>query len=259
MSSTVSLPAHRFWPQSTHLLITEMTNDQCQIFLNDVLKEANKILNEEGWHVLFLEHVPSQPLVRGIDPKLNLLMGIRSNEGTEPIDIFDLKALDEQSLKPKELLIEELIAKVRQHLTAKKTQGIIFSKSGSKFDSRNLDKHHVAIDDKGYLTFNDRRVVFISDKGWSPLKAERLRSYTIVRLVEENDRVRIFDDYDFIRHNEKGMFIDFQLMKVPSEGLGPDQQDGKNYDGYYFRVQRDILSQPLKEKLIEEIHKFPDP
>lgn len=151
------------------------------------------------------------------------------------------------------------LAKVRQHLTAKKTQGVIFSNSGSKFDSRNLDKHLIGIDDKGYLTFNDRRVVFISDKGWTPLKAERLRSYTMMRFVEENDGVRIFDDYDFIRRNEKGMFIDSQLMKIPLEALGPDQQDAKHYDGYYFRVQRDILSPSLKERLIEEIHKFPNP
>ncbi len=256
----IELPAHRFWPlRGTPV---SKTTD-CQNFLDEILSKVNEVLNREDLHVQFLAHVPDQPSVTGIDPMRNLLLSLRSQGREEPIDILDLKALDEASLKPLELIVVEVIAKVYQHLSAKKTEGIIFSSSGSKFDLRKLKKGDAAIDDKGYLTIYGKRVVMSSqDEQVVPIKAERIRSYTIIRLIQdERFRIRICDDYDLIRLNEKGMYIDpagvhtFALEKIASAF----RDDAKDYNGKYLEVSRDRLTPSLKDKLLKKMLEFPSP
>jgi hypothetical protein len=261
---SIGLPAHRFWPLHGETQIKEGSSAvDYQIFLDNVLIKANEALGKEDLHVQFLAHVPNEPPVTGIDPMRNLLLSLRFKDREEPIDILDLKALDEASLKPLELIVEEVIAKVHQHLTAKKTEGIIFSSSGSKFDLRKLENCVVAIDDKGYLTIYGKRIVVSSrDEHIVPIKAERMRCYTIMRLIlDEEARIRIFDDYDFIRLNEKGMCIDstvvhtFALKQIASEF----REDAKDYDKVYFEVSRDRLTPSLKDKLFEKILEFSSP
>lgn len=261
MSATTALPAHRFWPQHTEISIDQMSYEKTDTFLKEVLKKANEALEKRGVEVVFLDHVPHQSSINGVDPKQNLLLGISSTERTEPIDILDLKALDEQSLKPVDLLAEEVIAKAEQHLAAKKTDGILCSSSGSKFDIRRIENHRVSIDSKGYLTIDEKRIYTMLDKSYMPIKAERLRSYTILRFVQENEkRIRVIDDYDFIRLNSKGMYFDLApKILSPNNVIEELKQDAKEYYNYYYEVERDVLTPSMKDKLLAEVIKFPAP
>src|SRR5579871_688771 len=261
MSATTALPAHRFWPQHTDILINQMSHEKTDLHLKEVLKKANEVLEKRGIEVVFLDHVPHQPSVKGVDPKLNLLLGISSTDRSEPIDILDLKALDEQSLKPVDLLAEEVLAKVEQHLAARKTDGILCSRSGSKLDTRRLENHRVSIDSKGYLTIDQKRIYAVLDEGCMPLKAERLRSYTILRFIQESEtKIRVIDDYDFIRPNAKGMYFNLTPRILPSSQVIEDlKKDAQEYFDTYFDVGRDVLTQPIKDNLLAEVIKFPAP
>jgi hypothetical protein len=253
------LPAHRFWPLHGEINISEMSFLRCSQMLSIILKRANVILEKEGSCVVFLQHVPQFPEVDGIDPHRNLLLGIKAIGKDEPIDILDLKALDETSLKSENLLVEEVVEKVRQHQAAKKTQGILFSSSGSKLDQRLLNGNPFAIDDKGYLRLNDKRLcVRLNDKESMPLKACQLRTYTIMRAALDGQCVQLFDEYDFVRLNKRTMFIDLTVVHQikPDDIASNCREDAANYDGSYHLLERGTSTPALNEKLAAMFHKL---
>ena len=157
----------------------------------------------------------------------------------ELIDIVYLQCATGDALKTFNQLGEEILKKVAQHLAAKKTAGICISASGSKFDTRGLTKNKVSIDSAGYLTVNGQRItVFLGEK-YIELLAERLRGYTILRFIEEEGAIRIFDEYDLMRADKKGMYID---LKGPSPV-----------------IKRDELTDKMKEHLREILGRIPRP
>ncbi len=252
------LDAHRYWPLHGDTKIESYS--KCKQLLDNALEKANKQLKDVK--VVFLNQLPETPNSEGIDPKRNVLLGIETSTGNEPIDIFDIKALDEQSLKPLNLLTEEIVTKVQQHLTAKKTQGILFSSLGAKFDLRQLKKHTVTIDDKGYLLIDSHRVfVKTQENKIRPLKAQSFHSYTILRFISFQEKIRIIDDYDFARTDQKGMFISTtESITFAKENILPEfQKDDKNYSNGYYALNRDQMTPSLMGNLYEEIKAFPPP
>lgn len=233
--------------------LIELTKNQHQQIFDEAIKLANKELEKENAVLFFKNQVPVDPVTTTIDFKRNILLGIKIGEQEEPIDIIDIKALDEVSIKPKDALAEEMIQKVRQHLLAKKTEGIAISSSGSKFDTRKLQNHTFEIDAQGYARIDDKRIVTPTQNGQWVLKAQSLRSYTILRLVEDDQKVRLFDDYDLVRQNNKGMFVEpakvnkFALSEI-EEGA---RKDAEIYEGGYLSLGRDEMTQDLKNRLTE--------
>lgn len=197
-------------------------------FMNETLVAVNDQLKERNLQLRF-----SDILSGG-----NYLLVLKEKDCPErPIDIIDPKALDETSLKSKEELVTEIINKIDQHLLAEKTEGIFISSSGSKFDVRNLKDHHFDIDPEGYIRIDGYRIcVNRGENRYIILKAEQLRSYTIHRLVKEGEGVRSFDDYDVVRLNGGGMFIDTtKTIKIDQEN--------------FFPLLRDSLTPELRDNL----------
>lgn len=69
-----------------------------------------------------------------------------------------------------------------------------------------------------------------------------LRSYTILRFIEEEGSIRIFDDYDLQRSDHKGMYVNLQEF----------------HDGMLV-LQRDVLTNSLKQRLQEILTAIPTP
>ena len=231
-------------------LSQQMIHDQFYEALEKVNLEVQKRCDVSA---IFIEHAPKEPASTYVDPTRNLLLGIAHEGASEPISILDLKALD-GSIKTVEDLVLEISFKVEQHLTAKKTAGILFSASGSKFDTRKLDeKWQAAIDQQGYFTINDNRLVYtVPDGRFLPIKADRLASYTQFRLVfEEPNKIRLFDDYDFIRPDHRGMLINVEKIHqiAVSQLVKGFEEDAKSYKGDYYLLERDTLTDPKKEHL----------
>jgi hypothetical protein len=200
----------RHWPESSELIIKNYSPKQCREYLDQVLLQANVALKVDQVEVVFMYHVPTVFVEGGgIDPSKNLMLGIRSNEGQEPIDILYLKALDGQSLKPQNLLVDEVVSKVKQHLAAKKTADILLTMSGSKLDKRFLDLYDISIDEEGYLWVDDTHVSMKNEF----FAADRLHSYTILRFFydEEEGKIMIVDEYDLVRQDKMAMAIDISV------------------------------------------------
>lgn len=202
-------------------------------------------------------------------PVHNLVLRMKHMGGEEPIDIFDLKALNEGFIKTCDDLKNEMVAKARQHIAAKQVSGILFSTSGSKFDVRRLDDSStLSIDVHGYLRFANQRLAVKSNDFFYPIKAANLRCYTILRLMQREDGViRLFDDYDLVRKNNRGAFIDPRKPYT----LGLDQiakssvtnatifEDAKSYQGQYLLFERDELTAPEKQELLQTLQQWPIP
>ncbi|MES2344895.1 MAG: hypothetical protein V4494_03030 [Chlamydiota bacterium] len=189
----------------------------------------------------------------------NYLLSIK----TRPIDIIDPKAVDEKSFKPEDRLAGEVVAKVKQHLLAEKTEGIFISSSGSKFDARQLRGHEFFIDEAGYLVLDDHRVcIATAENTFVVLKAEQFRSYTIHRLVNEDLNVRFFDDYDLVRiGSNKGMKINVsRAVSLAKEQIAlKNQADAETYQGQYFQLYRDEITGNLLYTLNDILRTFPAP
>jgi hypothetical protein len=216
----------------------------------EALKRANKELAAEGVVVLLKDPV---------DHTKNLTLWIQKDGVERPISIFDLKALDEVSLKSVEAMATEIVLKVKQHVTAEKTKGILISTSGSKFDGRRLENHELAIDVAGYITVDGNRLLHGGSKYVIP--AERWSSYTVIRFLEDGDLLWPFDDYDLARENEKGACIDLTTVKkLSAEELMERSREGAvGYHGSYFVCERPTLKPEDKQRLYTELCKFPVP
>jgi hypothetical protein len=238
--------------------ISELTEVQPYQILYDALLSANEQLKGENVSVLFKDHIPQQPVASGIDCSRNILLGIQKDGREELIDIVYMKSLDENFIKPVDVLAEEIVRKVKQHLLAKQAEGILFSASGSKFDPRKLTKNTFGIDQEGYIRVNNNRVAYLTGEGYRVIKAEVLRSYTITRLIEEGEIIRFFDDYDPVRRNNRGMFIDpTKLQQLVHTQLDEgSRKDAKNYDGGYVLIGRDELTIETKQRLQKILPSF---
>lgn len=170
--------------------------------------------------------------------------------------------MDEISIKSEEELASEIVLKVKQHLSAKKIDKMIFSTSGSKFDTRLLKNHDVSIDTADYLTVDNRRIAIETDnKEYWVLQASDFRSYTIGRLIDEGNKIRLFDDYDLCRENKKGMLIDASKVHhfAIEQLVERSRQAAKNYNGEYLLVERDVITKQTQERLYEILLTIPSP
>ncbi|MCI0381516.1 MAG: hypothetical protein L0207_00465 [Chlamydiae bacterium] len=226
--------------------------------LEVAIVHANYELKEQGVVVFFKEQVPEEK-TGSFDPKCNTLLGIKRATEEELIDIIDVKALDEKSIKPVENLKQEIVQKAKQHLFAKKTHGIFISGSGSKFDTRKLTKHTFAIDAKGYMTINDFLITFLINNKYLIIKAAQVRSYIIIRIVEEEgNKVRFVDEYDLVRRNSQGMVIQMGMTHQFTTDCFIEEyrEDAKAYNGVYLLLQRDKLTESAKKKLHKVLSTF---
>lgn len=209
---------------------------------HDALRYANQRLEKEGITVFLKHQVPQAPKSASIDPERNLLLGIEIDGVEEPIDIVHLKGPDQTVLKTDAALGTEIVKKVKQHLLAKKTASIFISGSGSKLDTRALKENRVSIDPEGYLNINDHRILALFGKEPTEFHADWLRSYSIMRFVEMDGVVRIFDEYDLLRADKKGMYV-----------------DPHKHHGSYLVIQRDQLSDAMKARLQKVLASIPAP
>ncbi len=203
---------------------------------------------------------PREPVEECVDPARNILLGVRTDTGEEPIDIVDLKGLDESTIKPADALAREIVLKVRQHLVAKKTEGIVISSSGTKFDPRFLGIHSFGIDGQGYLLIDRCRVLYGDESPFRVIKAEIFHTYTICRVIAEKGGIRLFDDYDLVRRNNLGMFVDTSSRTwVTSIALMEEfQADARAYEEHYVVLMRDELTPAKKESVIDCYRQFPE-
>ena len=241
-----------------------LKEEEAYYIVHQAIENANKLLDGNEVAVVFIQQLSPEPPERPklLDARYNMLLGIRMNGQEEPIDMIDLKALDEISIKSEDDLATEIVHKVKQHLAAKKMAEIIFSTSGSKFDTRLLKNHTVSIDEADYLTVDNHRIAIeTSNKEYWVLKAPNLRSYTIARLINEGDKVRIFDDYDLVRENKTGMLIDVsKVHNLAIEQLVErSRPSAESYSGEYVLVERDEITQHTAHRLYEILSKIPAP
>jgi hypothetical protein len=243
--------------------IETLKKEEAYDTVNQAIEISNKLLDAKV-SVVFIQQLSPQPpqTPKLLDTRYNMLLGIREGHHEEPIDMIDLKALDEISIKSVDELAEEIVHKVKQHLAAKKIVGIIFSTSGSKLDTRLLKNHTVSIDAADYLAVDHRRVVVETDnKEYCVLKAPTFRSYTIFRLINEGNKVRIFDDYDLFRENKKGILIDVsKVHNLTIEQLVErSRPSAETYKGGYFLLERDEITQPTTHRLYEILSEISPP
>ena len=231
--------------------------EEIQACFDEALALANEELEEAA--VFYVHQFPREPVKKCVDPDRNILLGVRTACGEEPIDIVDLKGLDETTIKPADALAREIVLKVKQHLLAKKTDGIIFSSTGTKFDPRFLGIHRFGMDEKGYLLIDNARVLYGNEKVFRVIKADVFHTYTICRVVAEGSGVRVFDDYDLVRENNRGMFVDCKSrMWVPPKNLLEEfREDATAYKRDYVQLKRDELTPELKGRIIALYRQFP--
>lgn len=219
------------------------------VLLKRAVAQANLLLGED------LVELDENALSEG-----NYLLFIKTEGKKRPIDIIDPKAVDEKSFKPEDRLAAEIVAKVKQHLLAEKTERIFISASGSKFDVRQLRGHEFFIDEAGYLVLDDHRVcIATAENTFVVLKAEQFRSYTIHRLINEDLNVRIFDDYDLVRlGSSKGMKINVsRAVSLAKEQIAlKNQADAETYQGQYFQLYRDEITGNLLYTLNDILRTF---
>ncbi|HEY2811045.1 MAG TPA: hypothetical protein VGJ00_06640 [Rhabdochlamydiaceae bacterium] len=200
------------------------SNEQIHLCFYHALNLANQELEKDAISVNLKKQIPEEPKSALIDPTRNQLLEIQQEGQREPIDIVSLQCTNTGAIKTAEELGKEIVHKVNQHLIAKKIAGICFSASGSKLDVRALKENRVAIDSEGYLTANGRRVLAMIKEKPEELQAERLRSYTILRFIENDGVIRIFDEFDLVRPDSKGMYID---LSGPAPCIKRDQLSDK--------------------------------
>lgn len=222
--------------------VNALTEEQPQQIFYEAIDYANARLKKKNAVAVFKNQLPEEPLTPWIDANRNLLLGVQIHGREEPIDIIYLKTLDGNCIKTSQILGYEIIQKVEQHLLAKTIKEILISESGSKFDTRALTKNKISIDLEGYIRVNDHRLVVLTSQGAVEIQAKQLRSYTILRFIEENGIIRIFDDFDLLRQDNRGMYLD------------PEKLHDK-----FIVIQRDELTAKTKEHLAEVLKTIPSP
>jgi hypothetical protein len=247
-----------------HQTIDALERGETYLILDQAMEMANLTLDSEGAKVIFLQQLSPKPpeSPQSLDVRYNMLLGIQMGGQEEPIDMIDMKALDETSVKSAEDLAQEIGAKVKQHLAAKKMKGMVISSSGSKIDTRGLKNHHVSIDEADFLLVDGHRLAIQTEnKEFWVLRAPVFRSYTISRWVNEGNYIRAFDDYDLVRKNGKGMLIDCsKVHRLAVEQLVERSRGAAKSDsGEYFLVERDEMTPHALKRFYTILSEIPSP
>lgn len=259
MTNPVRFVAHT--NQSIETLKTGETNR----LLDEAIETANKLLEHDGVVIIFIKQLSPTPPEKPelLDARYNMLLGIQSGDQQEPIDMIDMKALDEVSIKSKDQLATEISRKAKQHLAAKKIKKIIISSAGSKLDTRSLKNHTVFIDADDFLLVDGHRLATQTENHeYWVLRTPVFRSYTISRLLEEGNKIRLFDDYDLVRENLKGMLIDVSKVHhlAKEQLVERSRRAAENYNsGEYFLVERDVMTHDTVEWLNSILSTIPFP
>lgn len=235
------------------------------LLLCGALNLANEILAKEHGEieVTWVKQLSGKRPQRDdlIEPQYNQQLGLKIGSEVEEMGMVDPKTIDGKHLKSPEVLAEEIARQVRLHLTAKKVDEIIKFQNGYKLDTRLLKQHVITLDDDGFLNVNGLRLVAKVETGFWPLRAQVFRSSSIGRWINEGDDIRVFDEFDLIRPDRKGMLI--QLSKI--HRIAVDQlveqhrEEGAKYSGLYYGVERDILTDRQIESLTKISQEFPEP
>jgi hypothetical protein len=241
------------------------SDEQCHAIFFKALNLANERLKNEGIVISFARQIPMKSEEGPyIDHSRNIVLKGKHDGKEFLMDIIDSKALNESTLKPEDNLAEEMVGKTKQHIAAMKTEGILISEMGWKIDTRNYDK--VAIDAEGYLTIAEKRLLSLQPSGeYYVAKAGFFHSYSICRIVvtetESGTEVRLFDEYDLVRENEKGMYILLdKTMKVGASQLMQQcRAAAEGYKGEYLSIERDTPTKERKEELYQILVKLPYP
>jgi len=171
-----------------------------------------------------------------------------TKEDAEQIDHLNMKALDGKTFLPELELKRLLLAKVGQHMVALKTDGIAISNLGTKFDFRQLDGYTGDFNDEGYLMIGEKKVgrrAGTDQFAW--VRTTDFSSQTILRFVNEGDRIRIFDDSDLAsKEDEKCYFISTKILC---------QVEGAEC----FTLCYDSLTQEQKKKYTKVLTAIPVP
>lgn len=245
-----------------HYPLTGISPDEMiDALFREALKQVNEELKSLEVTVFFMGHDLAKPVPALVNYRENLILGIEYKGQKRPISIFDLKALDEKSIKTVEDQVNEMKNKVLQHLAATKTKGILFSSTGTKFDSRVLQGHQVLIDEKDYLIVDGHRIAYpIPNGSFLVLKAGRLASYTMIALVNEDPkRIRMVDSYDLVRLDNRGMYINVETVhQIAVEALLKEsQEEAIGYTAGYYLFGRDQFTDQLKERLYNVLTSLP--
>lgn len=244
------MPVVTSFPPSSEVRATSMRPSDALAWLESVLSEVNQQLHRSGLPPVVLQQQlsPEPPKQGEVDIQYNLSLALAHPDGMlEPIDMIDCKSLDGKYLKKKEPFVQEIVAKVRQHVEAKQARGILISASGSKFDVRPLKNTDLAIDAQGFLRINGYRVATLQKDGTAwVLRASVFRSYTISRALEtEEGNLTFIDDHLLVHEPQKGMWIDptvtrsfepHQLHKNYAEFIASYDQKG------YLMLERRALT-----------------
>ena len=80
-------------------------------------------------------------------------------------------------------------------------------------------------------------------------------------MINEGNKVRVFDDYDLFRKNKKGMLIDVsKVHNLAIEQLVErSRPSAESYNGEYFLVERDEITQHTAHHLYEILSKISSP
>lgn len=258
------MPAPVQFVNHGHKSIEALEKSEAYHTLNQAIEISNKMLDQDKVWVTFIQqlspHPPEKPEL--LDPQYNMLLGIQIGDRQEPIDMIDLKALDEKSIKSAEGLAQEIVQKTKQHLAAKKIKEILISSSGSKFDTRKLQEHALSIDEADFLLVDGHRLAIeTEDREYWVLRAPVFRSYTISRWVNEGEKIRAFDDYDLVRRNSRGMRVDVsKIHDLAIEQLVErSRAAAQNYANGYFLVERDQMTRDTIQRLYTILSEIPSP
>ena len=236
--------------------VETLEKGEAEAILDKALESANKRLSEDGIQVFFEKQISPY----------NMLLSAKWDNVHEYIDTIGMDALDELSIKSVDTLAEEIVQKTKQHIAARKTNGILFSVSGAKIDTRFLADHYVSIDKYNYytdyLSIDGHRVAIkVENNEYRPLTASTFRSYTIIRLVNEGKKIRPFDDYDLVREDKKGMVID--VSKVHNIAIHKlverARKPAEDYKGGYYLLERDEMSPDVIKHLYTTLSRMQAP
>lgn len=236
--------------------LSHMRAPEIQERFDRALRGANKALEKEGLSLSFSGQVPEVGYPTWINPQGKVMLRMGWGGKDEVIGPIDLKALDQESIKSEEFLKQEMIRIARLHIIARKTPNILISSLGAKFDIRKLDKINISIDPQEYIRVNGKRIVVHTDAGFWVLKAPDIHSYTLYRIVEDGDVLRLFDDESLVREGMKQIVIDLaKTLKLQVSKLEPnsraDALDGEEYFIFSFEPADSHVQQGLRKRLKE--------
>jgi len=193
--------------------LSSLDKEQQRFLFNSVLATAVCRINKEFENlehkVEFVVRV-SKPLSSGVH-----FLSLRGTNGKiKPISIINPKSHNGLSCKKIKCLVGEIRSKIIFHHLFEFTSIIdkccFISASGSKFFSRHLQSHTVALDEDNALLIDGRKIKTLDDTGATQtIMAFNINSYTrliFVNSKDDKDLIHLYDEDDLSR-DKKGMVI----------------------------------------------------